>query len=233
MIIFFSSIYFLKIEKKHGAYIIIAAIIGLLFYVYSGNIRVERLNGADLWQAISNASNSEFDLFSKETWGRILQIPMRIIGVDGLWYLKAAGEYHSSLSYLDVFTFDNGVTEYFTREIVGVTVPDDFRSPGFITTFYMVGELPIVILGSLVLMIAINYWIAAFRSTHYFYPIAVYTMAFAFIFLVDGALNPKDVISFLLASAGMVFVLSFLAAKSGQSGESLRAAQTNNSMSLL
>ncbi|MCU1246932.1 MAG: hypothetical protein JWN02_2842 [Acidobacteria bacterium] len=161
---------------KHDQWAAAIAIVGtiVLMPVFS-IVRASRVDKVDLryYKAPTDLA-TQAALNLQDAGGRLA---IRTSGADGLWFWESFGKLDPLASRLEKIA-EMGLVEYYTRAIVGVENPEDFRAPGMIAGFIFLGG-PVGMLALVGVMLVFGRWIWGIINRWEIAPVAVavYTSA--------------------------------------------------------
>ncbi|HUL66583.1 MAG TPA: hypothetical protein VLW55_18440 [Burkholderiaceae bacterium] len=170
----------------------------LAFFVLGADLRVLRIEGLSLADAIEALQQgSEISASARLDQG-LRALFLRISGADGLWFVLGDHGYSVPLIGRWQAIWATSLRDFFTRDIVGVVWLLDFRSPGFVAALIMVLGL-----AGVALCVMIGPVIAALWRTLGSLPGAPALRAFFAVFLLqtlmEGIFRWQDLIAFSLA----------------------------------
>lgn len=174
---------------------VVLTVVGLLYFIIGLQIRIARLEGSGIEEAFAQLLAFDKEAMTIRLQESLAAIFLRIIGGDSLtltlMYLQdsQAAPTWAQLSSL-------GLRDYFTYNVMGVQVPEDFRSPGFIAAFLLVGGLPALLA---LLPFTLFLWDSLWRSLQrngMFLGFFSFSAAFLFQILMEGCFLWTDMVVF-------------------------------------
>jgi len=181
----------------------IGAIFAVLFYQFGWTIRGAALSG--------NLGNSSIIDLSIETIKNFINAPLRIVqeialritGADGIWHTYSLA---SPLPNPRILTeiIDRGIVEVFTRDIVGVAWTSDFREPGIVATFILIGGFVGFPFVFLLFLFAIAMLWKQLERTKAAPVLGTYTAISILTLTTSGSLSINELISYFV---GIIFYL--------------------------
>nr|UXE44913.1 hypothetical protein Hi04_10k_c3883_00022 [uncultured bacterium] len=181
------------------AVVVVAATVALHPVVSA--MRMDRMvNDESATEALNNAlldTGSSVLESAPESAGNLGK---RVTGVDGVWFSERA----LPAGFAPQRLLDLG--EYYTRNVVGLDLEGDFRAPGFVGAFMLLGGFPAVIICTalyIVFLWAVWRWAGNLQTG----VVARAWLVSSLIFLVsENPIYPQYVVGTLLTIAGMELV---------------------------
>jgi|GEM_PF-4882105 len=189
---------------KHDQWAAVLAVIGtiLLMPVFS-LLRASRVDKVDLRyyrNPTDAATNAALNI--QDAGGRLA---IRTSGVDGLWFWESFASSEPLSSRVERIG-ELGMVEYYTRAIVGVDNPSDFRAPGLIAGLILLAG-PGGMLALVAVMLALARWLWIAINRWEIAPVAVAVLSASLLnFWGEGTLQFQNFTAALIA----LFIVKFL-----------------------
>jgi hypothetical protein len=144
-------------------------------------------------------------------WGESMRatamhLIIRVIGAEGVWFIQRYAVESLTLGVPSWSIFQEPLAEYYTYQVLGFTILGDFRSPGLVGAFMLLGGFPGVIILWMVFIFLVYYmWekMSLLKSA----PVALATFAcFLFSFVGEGTLQVQDWVS----CVGAIYVCEWI-----------------------
>jgi hypothetical protein len=203
--------------KRRKALLVTILVVGIAAIPVLSILRLEQMafhnrdfGVASVWLATG---------IGQDDFAKAISKPLeRVTGADGLWHMLGFIRAHGFEDGLRWEAFvQRGITQFFTRNVVGVEVDGDFRAPGLVATFLFAGGgwgLPVLI-GLYTVMMAATWSFVARRRGAVGCAILALVMT---TFTMEGNLYVQN-----LVSAVATIEVCYIAA----TALSARAIQTN------
>jgi len=194
-----------RFTRSRKVTIALVLIMTVLIYQFVSALRYERVTSvADIPGAVSivleNQQGSNGNLVESVT-PTIMHFVFRISGAEGVWYASNALPDKFQLDRAFQIVFVDRMSVYYTRSIVGVLTEGDFRAPGIVGAFMLLGGT--VALGVLLLVYLLGTnllwtWASKLKSA----PVALALTGSALVFFTsEGGLVIPNIVSLLFSIA--------------------------------
>lgn len=183
----------------------IGAFLSVFFYQLGWTLRSAELTGTLNAMSFEEIISVTVVDVVTEPLNVLIAIANRITGADGIWFVLSDSMDTGLLDRLAQVQ-ELGLRDYFTREIVGVKWAEDFREPGFVGSFILLGDSLGSLCLTLGLLIVCKFAWTWMQRSPIFSVLSAYSAMYLLVLLVGGTFLAGDFISYLLG----MFTASYL-----------------------
>ncbi|HEX8199481.1 MAG TPA: hypothetical protein VF590_03275 [Isosphaeraceae bacterium] len=141
LLVFFLWVLTGRLRRRRVLFLGLILVATVLLAPFFTTIRQLRMEASDRSQAVvsSAASSAWSGGLAESTASAAIFVGDRVSGTEGIWF--AMGEFPDDIDWRRVLDhlFVEPLHIYYTRQIVGVLSPTDFRAPGLVAFFLMLG----------------------------------------------------------------------------------------------
>jgi hypothetical protein len=160
-----------RITRRRLAILVVAGVASVLLHPFASAVRIARIQSVtgSVWDILSGAAVTAWSgnlLDSASVGGQ--RVANRVVGAEGVWFSLSAMPDGFDTQRIRAHLTDEPITNYYTRRVVGVTSPFDFRSPGLVGFAMLVGGGPgVVVIPSAFVLFVYAVWrqLARLRSS--------------------------------------------------------------------